>query len=131
MPDLEYVPLFIGDNENVRVNPRGIEGFRMGILSPNIVSVVLTDTFSEATSHGASALGLDLDSMMGRMHSEGHIDAALGLGSKILEDVAPRVDGASWSGWIREQFPNYLASRYGVGSEPHKIASERDKATGA
>ncbi len=108
----------------VEVNPEMLTGFETDSLPGEIVARILTHTMNGIREHGASAIGLDLDSMRGSMAAEGHIDAAVGVGSAILDNLAPRTDGTTWEGWIREEFPDTIATLYGEGSNLHLIAKD-------
>lgn len=110
--------------KTVEVNPEMLTGFETTAVPREIVATILTHTMNGIREHGASAIGLDLDSMRGSMAAEGHIDTAVGIGSSVLEDLAPRTDGATWKEWIKEEFPGTIAALYGEGSNLHFIAKD-------
>jgi hypothetical protein len=108
----------------IEVNPELLAGFDIGDVSRETVATILSHTMNGVRKHGASALGLDLDSMRGSMYARGHIDAVIGVGASILNEVAARNDGVTWEEWIKTEFPNTIAALYGEGSDKHLIAQD-------
>lgn len=110
--------------QRVTVNSEALEGFDETILPKEAVASILFRTIDGMKDHGASALGLDLDSMMGTIHASGHIKAAMDVGANILNDLAPRTDGVTWHEWVAAEFPNAVAAVHGAGSSAVQLAHE-------
>lgn len=97
----------------VVVNPELLDGFETHTFSKEDAAKALAHTINGMIDHGASALGLDLDSMFGIVHASGHLQAAMDVGANILNDLAPREDGQNWHQWIQTEFPNAVTAVYG------------------
>lgn len=106
------------------VDPEQLSGFDTEIMSLNVVAGILEITMDGMRNHGASALGLDLDSLFGRIHASGHIEAAFDVGASILDGYAPRNDDTTWHEWIKAEFPNAIAALYGEDSDIVEIARQ-------
>ena len=102
-----------------------LEGFDDTAVSIEVVAAVVSHTINGMIDHGASALGLDMDSTFGRIHASGHLAAAMGVGVSILVEVAPRTDDSTWDSWIREEFPVAVSQIWGVESLPAQLAQEQ------
>ncbi len=123
-----YTVSQLGDENvfyRISVNPEELEGFDESVLSKELVAGAVARTLEGMKYHGASALGLDLDSMFGRIHATGHIYAALDVGANILNDLAPRDDGLTWREWLRAEFPNAIAAVYIDRPDIVKLAREQ------
>lgn len=123
-----YTETFGGDREytfqRLTMNPDLLEGFDVTNVSREVVASVVLHTIRAMEKHGASALGLDLDSMAGRVHASGHLLAAMSVGVHILDDLAPRTDSLTWREWLGSEFPNAVAAVHGVGSDAQVFAQQ-------
>lgn len=131
----EYIKKYNWDNtareytfRRVAVSSDLITGFEDTIIPKEVVAGMLSRTINGMINHGASALGLDLDSMAGRVHASGHLTAAMDIGATILNDFAPRTDEKTWHDWIKDEFPSAVAALHGDNSVVTKFTKEEMEA---
>lgn len=105
------------------LDPEALGGFETDAFTSVMVADIIRITFNSMKKHGASALGLDLDSMFGRIHATDKLFAAMDVGATILGSYAPRTDGETWDSWMRAEFPVAMAVMYGEDSNPAQLAA--------
>lgn len=95
----------------IQVDPFKIGGFETSFASKEIVAAILGHTIN--TAHQECAVGI--------RDAERTFHIVASMGSKLLDDLAPRTDDSSWHDWIQAEFPNALAQIYGEESSAVKF----------
>lgn len=99
--------------KQIVVHPDRIDGFDETKISKEVTASIVSNTFNGMLEQAVKVMEVDAYSPPLEIQVSSYFLAAMEMGGRILNELAPRLDGTLWRDWLEDEFAAVADKVYG------------------